>query len=118
MNMTRTALTLIGILMTGRTLLAHAPVHIHPPSTQHFEARAEHRQVLQQHRIVQGVQTGELTPRETVRLERRHIRIGRSIRHAEADGQVTHLEAARIHHQQKVASHRIYRKKHNARKMP
>jgi len=118
MNKSHIALALFGVLMTSRALLAHAPAPIPPPPAQHFEARPEHRQVAQQHRIAQGVTTGELTPRETVRLEREHVRIGRSIRYAKADGRVTPLEAARIHHQQKVASHRIYRKKHNARIMP
>lgn len=111
----RTALLFVGVLMTSRALPAHAPVTLPPRPTQRFEAHTEMRQSRQQHRIAQGVQSGELAPREAAQLERQQVRIDRHRAHVAADGRVTPLEAARIHRQQDFANRRIYRKKHNAR---
>ena len=117
MNLSRTALTLIGLFLAGHALVAQSPVVLPPRPTPQFAARTEHRQARQQHRILQGEKSGELTPGETLRSGRQQARIHQSIVHAEADGQVTPHEARQIHHRQKVASHRIYRLKHNARRM-
>ena len=75
--------------------------------------RAHHRQVRQQERIAQGMRSGALTPRETMRLERGHVAIGRSIARAKADGMVTARERARIARMQNVESRRIWRQKHD-----
>lgn len=74
------------------------------------------RQELQQKRIDQGVQSGELTKREAERLERRQERISKMEEKAKADGVVTKKERARIHHQQDQESRRIYREKHDNQK--
>ena len=67
----------------------------------------EKRQQLQQERIGQGVGSGQLTPREAVRLERQQAGIERAERRAEADGKVTPQERARLHRKQDRASRRI-----------
>jgi hypothetical protein len=74
----------------------------------------EKRQQLQQERIGQGVASGQLTPQETVRLEKQQAGIERAQDRAEADGKVTPKERARLKKKQDRASRRIYREKHDA----
>lgn len=74
----------------------------------------EKRQQVQQRRIGRGIESGQLTPREAVRLEREQARIERAQRRAEADGKVTPRERARLHRKQDRASRHIYREKHDA----
>ena len=71
------------------------------------------RQVEQQERISQGVQSKELTRRETARLEReqRKIRIEKKV--AKSDGTVTPKEKRFLKRQQNKASKDIYRQKHD-----
>ncbi len=73
------------------------------------------RQRNQQHRIQQGVRSGELTPSETRHLEREQARIQHDKRQAKADGRVTPQERANLTHEQNRASRDIYRDKHNNR---
>jgi hypothetical protein len=70
----------------------------------------------QQDRIGQGVESGQLTPRETSRLENREARIDREIRHdRRADGgRLTQSERAQINSQLNHTSRQIYRDKHNS----
>ncbi len=75
--------------------------------------RVEKRQDLQQQRIGQGAASGQLTPRETIRLEREQAGIERAQKRAEADGSVTPAERARLNKRQNKASRRIYRQKHD-----
>lgn len=75
--------------------------------------RVDRRQFRQQARIADGVRSGELTRPEARRLRagERHVR--RLERRADADGQVTGQEAARIENAQDRLSARIYRQKHD-----
>jgi hypothetical protein len=77
-----------------------------------------HRQHNQQHRIQQGVKSGELTRGETHRLEGEQ----RAIRHEErmykADGRLTPGERADLHRDQNRVSRDIYRQKHDAQHRP
>jgi uncharacterized membrane protein YebE (DUF533 family) len=82
-------------------------------STSSADTRAHHRQIRQQHRIEQGMRSGRLTPRETMRLERGHLAIRRAILRARADGVVTARERARIARMQNMESRRIWRQKHD-----
>ena len=75
--------------------------------------RAHQRQVRQQERIAQGMRSGQLTPRETMRLERRHLAIRRAMVRAKADGVVTARERAHIARMQNGESRRIWRQKHD-----
>jgi hypothetical protein len=77
--------------------------------------RVDRREVRQQDRIGQGVQSGQLTPRETIRLERGEARIGRMEARDKADGKVTRGERMRLARAQNHESRKIYRLKHNAR---
>ena len=73
----------------------------------------DQRMENQQRRIDQGVQSGELTPREARRLETQQSRIENRLEAAKSDGVVTAGERARLTHQQNRASRNIFRKKHN-----
>ncbi len=75
--------------------------------------RITHRQKIQQRRIWQGVRSGQLTAWEFVRLEREQRRIQAMKRRAWADGVLTPAERVRLEWRQDVASHHIYRAKHN-----
>ena len=77
--------------------------------------RVDHRRAVQHARIRQGVRSGQLTPRETVRLRagQRHVR--RMEHRAKSDGRVTPRERARLNRAQNRQSRRIHRLKHNAR---
>jgi hypothetical protein len=77
----------------------------------------DQRQENQQRRIGQGVASGELTPGETVRLEKEQAGIRRAEERAKADGKVTPKERARLKNRQDKASRDIYRLKHNRRKV-
>lgn len=73
------------------------------------------RNINQQNRIQQGVQSGQLTNKETSRLERGQARVDRAEARAGADGHVGAREQARIQHRENVQSRHINRDKHNNR---
>ena len=77
--------------------------------------RVDRRENRQQKRIAQGVNSGQLTPKETVKLEREQGKIKRDEARAKSDGTVTPKERARLTREQNKASRDIYRKKHNER---
>ena len=73
------------------------------------------RQQQQQRRIRRGVRSGELTRKETRRLEKGQKEIQQDKKEAKADGTVTAQERQEIHKDQNQASRKIYRAKHNRR---
>ncbi len=78
--------------------------------------RVHRRQVRQQERIAQGARSGQLTPRETARLEAGQGHVERMKERAKADGVVTARERARLAHAQNVQSRHIARARHNRRR--
>ena len=79
-------------------------------------ATIHQRQERQQDRIAQGVASGQLTARETARLETREARLNRTIRNdrQEHNGHLTPHERVQIDRRQDALSRSIYRDKHNA----
>jgi hypothetical protein len=75
------------------------------------------RQKHQRARIREGVQSGELTPRERSKLRAEEKAIESEREAAQADGKITKGERRAIRHDQNRVSRDIYRKKHNARDM-
>jgi hypothetical protein len=73
------------------------------------------RENNQQSRINQGIQSGELTPFEASQLEHAQNRIEKHRAKALSDGKLTWNERARLHHEQKVQSRKIFKFKHNRR---
>jgi hypothetical protein len=74
------------------------------------------RKVAQQERIGNGVKSGQLTARETGRLEHQEAGINREERgmRAQDNGHLTKQDRSTLHAQQNQESRRIYRDKHNA----
>ena len=73
------------------------------------------REVRQQARIAQGVQSGQLTAREAGRLERREARVAATIARDRADGGgLTPAERARANAMLDRSSRAISRQKHDA----
>ncbi len=79
----------------------------------------QQRELNQEHRIEQGVQSGKLTPKEAGRLEAQQARIHQNEARmsAKTNGNLTAKQKAALTHQQNEASKAIYRKKHNARQV-
>ena len=75
---------------------------------------ATQRNVNQQERIAQGLESGELDTREAARLEREQAAVDRTEARALEDGRITGREQAAISAKQNAASADIYRQKHDA----
>ena len=88
-------------------------------ATPALAAEVDRREARQQERIGEGVESGQLTPRETARLERKEARIHREVQRDRAanGGTLTPAEKARINRQQNHVSNQIYRQKHDAQHM-
>jgi hypothetical protein len=76
--------------------------------------RIDKREAHQQARIQQGVNSGQLTPREANRLERQQGHIEAAEARARSDGKVTAHERAHLTRMQNRASRDIHRQKHDA----
>ena len=76
------------------------------------------REQRQQERIGQGVQSGELTAKETQWLKKEQGKIEADRQQALEDGKMTKKERARLHQEQDRASRHIYKQKHDAQKQP
>jgi len=72
------------------------------------------RNVNQQQRIENGLQSGQLNTKEAGRLERQETHVERLESRAAADGTVTTGEAKRIDAAQDAVSKNIYQQKHDA----
>jgi hypothetical protein len=104
-------------MSTRRTLACIvAAVSLGATSSALAEGRIHRRQENQQQRIAQGVRSGQLTARETARLETRESALNREI-HAlrqSNGGPLTPAERALVERQQDRLSRGIYRQKHDA----
>lgn len=83
-------------------------------SSQRMQADVQ-RNVNQQQRIENGEKSGQLSNREAGKLERGQAHVDRKEARAAANGHVGAGEQARIRHSENHQSHKIFRKKHNAR---
>jgi Skp family chaperone for outer membrane proteins len=75
--------------------------------------RIDQRQVNQQKRIDQGVQSGALTEKEAARLQKRQDKIAAEEAAAKADGKVTKGERRKIEAHQDSTSRAIAKQKHD-----
>ncbi len=94
--------TLIVCSMMVGLAFAETPIH--------------QRKDNQQQRIANGVASGQLTARETARLERQEAGLNREIRRDRAanGGKLTPQQRRKINRQQNRLSRRIYVQKHDA----
>ncbi len=75
------------------------------------------RRENQQDRVAQGVASGQLTARESARLENREANLNRTIRaDRRSGGHLSARERAQIEHRQSLLSRDIYRQKHDAQR--
>ena len=79
-------------------------------------ATINERQDNQQARIQQGVDSGELTKRETVRLSKQQIKIKRKEMRFKSDGQFTKKERALVQRDLNKQNKAIYRQKYDQHK--
>ncbi len=104
MNKRKIALASIGLLLvTGLTASAEA------------RDRADRRQGRQNHRVHDGIKSGEITNGEAARLRESKRAVRRTEKRVESDGVVTAKEKARLEHKQDARSRQINRLKHNDR---
>lgn len=75
--------------------------------------RADQRQINQERRIDQGVQSGSLTQKEAARLDRGQEHVQNVEDKVKADGKVTPKERARLEHAEDKQSRKVYREKHD-----
>ena len=80
--------------------------------------RVDHRQAMQRARIRDGIRSGQLAPREAMRLRAGQRHVARVERRFEADGRMTLRERARLERLQDRQNRAIWRLKHNARVRP
>ena len=80
--------------------------------------KVDQREAIQQKRIDQGVASGQLTPRETRRLEKQQTRIAKAETKAKADGVVTSGERRELHRMQDRASKNIHHQKNDPQVAP
>jgi len=78
------------------------------------DPRINARQAHQKDRITQGVASGELTRRETLRLADEQRAIKAQERRYKSDGVLTATERAKLKHAQNRASRNIAAQKHDA----
>jgi hypothetical protein len=74
------------------------------------------RKENQQHRIANGVKSGQLTAGETARLEKKESNLNKETRadRAANGGKLTTAEKKQVNHQQNKLSKDIYKDKHNS----
>ena len=106
--MTRISMLTLGALL-ATTTIASADYYS-SYSTRNIDAR----QANQEHRIQQGLRSGDLTRSEYHRLEGQQARIHQMERQAKSDGYVSAAERARIRQAQNEASRHIYQEKHDS----
>ncbi len=97
----------VSILLTATIVLSLGIVSL--ANTPGINRRERH----QQKRIFRGLRSGELTARETLRLERQQISIRRYERKAKSDGNLSWRERQRLDNRLDRANRSIYRQKHD-----
>ncbi len=107
---------LVTAMLASALFIAPAAMIAQTPTPGAHDWNIHQRKVDQQDRIANGVRSGQLTPRETSRLEHQEAGINREERgmRAEDNGHLTAQDRRTIHAQQNQESRRIYRDKHNA----
>ena len=112
MNTFRITFAAGALTLAAATSFAQTPTPAAAAST--AMPRVDARQASQEKRIEQGVASGQLTAKETHRLDREQARIAKAETAAKADGTVTHAERRHLARLQNGASKDIAHQKHDA----
>jgi hypothetical protein len=89
-----------------------------PVAAQTSTPRIDQREVNQQGRIEQGINSGQLTPKETAKLEKGEAKIDKMEAKAKSDGTVTAKERKKLTKAQNKESKKIYKEKHDKQVAP
>jgi hypothetical protein len=95
------------------TILAALLAAALPVAAQTSTPRVDQRQVNQEARIQQGVQSGQLTAKEAAKLEKGQAKVGALEAKAKADGKVTAKERKKLAKAQDKQSKKISKEKHD-----
>jgi hypothetical protein len=106
MNLRVGAIVLAGVICVLISGVVHAGIN---------DPVVQQREINQQKRIQQGVDSGRLTPREAGRLEMQQARIQQREARMKSDGNLSAGERRSLTRQQNRAGRNIYQKKHNLR---
>jgi hypothetical protein len=98
--------------------LGVASILIALAGTAAWAGEIQERRENQQDRIAQGVRSGQLTARETAKLENKEAALNKEIRtdRQANGGTLTPQERKQVNRQQNHLSNQIYKDKHNGRK--
>ena len=119
MNMEEFRVMLRRICKTALFLAMVLVVSVVAASAQSRGRGINAREHRQQQRIAQGVRSGELTSRETYRLERQEQRIDRQEdRFRESGDGLSPRERAKLEHELNRESRNIYHQKHDRQDSP
>ena len=99
-------------IMSGALLIGSATMSFADDTK---EGKIKERKENQQKRIAQGVKSGQLTPKETVRVENNESKINKEVRQDRKanGGNLTNKEKAQVNRQQNRVSKEIYNQKHD-----
>ena len=112
--------TLVALTMALAGLSAQAHTWNSATYTGHSSSRFDslprfdNQQAQQQHRIAYGLQTGQLTAHEALRLEREQHAIRAAESRAWADGSISRDERHHLHQLQRRASRHIHHDRHDS----
>ena len=99
------------VLAASSATFAQAPAGVakDPAATPGIDKRVDN----QQKRIDQGVASGQLTAKETQRLDKRDAKLAANTAAAKADGTVTKAERRKLRREAERNSKAIYKQKHD-----
>ena len=112
----QTLITALVLAASGAAFAQSTPAPV--PATQVVKSptatpNLDQRQANQQKRIEQGVASGQLNRRETIRLEKREGKLEADKLLAKSDGKVTPQERNKLQREANRDSRAIYKQKHD-----
>ncbi|MDC6170804.1 hypothetical protein [Paucibacter sp. XJ19-41] len=111
-------MTVVRSIFISMAALSLAVGSAHAGWADNQEQRVDQRQERQTGRIAAGIESGQLTRREQLRLEHQQARTARLEQRVEADGRVTGKEALRLEQRQDRNSRSIKRARHDGQTRP
>ena len=105
--------TLISAIVLAASGAAFAQAQVVTPADPTATPRVDKRIANQQKRIDQGVASGQLTAKETNRLDKREAKLATNTAAAKADGTVTQAERVKLRREAERNSKVIYKQKHD-----
>jgi CRISPR/Cas system-associated endoribonuclease Cas2 len=101
---------IVGTMTAGIVVVLMSGIALAGPTD---DPGIQNREQKQEQRIQQGVQSGQLTPKEAGRLEAQQTKIKQDEERMKADGKLTKAERKKLKREQGSASENIHKKKHN-----